>query len=107
MRLQLSKNSVRAADRLNLPGQGQKIAPMAVSMKQAPEQSVVEYGKSPFELPKPVVHDHRSGFCSGPHGTSNQAVAASAGRSLVHARQNGRCPSVTASARVQPKSLSA
>ena len=55
MRFQLSKNSVQAVDRPDLPSQGQYIAPMAIRMKQRLEQSVVGFRKSPFEPRKPMV----------------------------------------------------
>ena len=73
MRFQLSKNSVQAVDRPDLPSQGQYIAPMAIRMKQRLEQNVVGFPKSPFEPRKPMVRNRRDGFCSSQHSRS-QAI---------------------------------
>ena len=55
MRFQLSRNSVQAVDRPDVPRQGQHIAPMAIRMKQSLERDIVGFGKSPFELCQPTV----------------------------------------------------
>jgi hypothetical protein len=73
MRLELIKNGARAVDRPDAPGQRQYIAPMAVRKKQGPEQDVVGFGKSPFELRKPTVRNRLEGFCSSQH-TRSQAI---------------------------------
>ena len=71
MRLQLSHDRVQAADRSDVPGQGQHIAPMAVGMKQGLEQNLVRFRERPFELRKPIVHGRRDGcffrFCQHSH----------------------------------------
>ena len=70
MRCQLSKNSVHAVDRPDVPSQGQYIAPMAIRMKQSLEHDVVGFRKSSFELRKPSVRSRRDGFCSSQHSRS-------------------------------------
>jgi hypothetical protein len=51
-----------AVDRLDAPGQGQQIAPMAVRMEQARKQHVGSR-KGPLEPCKPVCHGGRDGLC--------------------------------------------
>ena len=67
MRVQLFNNSVGAVNRSQVPGQRQRIAPMAIRMKQGLEQDVVGFPKSPFELGKPIVCNRRDGVCSSGH----------------------------------------
>src|SRR5258708_28852820 len=62
MRFQLSKNSLQAVHRPDVPGQGQHVAPMAVGMKERLEQEVVACRKSPLERREPMVRDRREGF---------------------------------------------
>src|SRR5262245_53513919 len=64
---QLFQNNIQAADRPDVPGQGQYIAPMALRMKQGLEQNTVVVGKRVFELRKPIRRNRRDGFFSRQH----------------------------------------
>src|SRR5438445_355793 len=67
MRFQLSKNSLQAVHRPDVPGQGQYIAPMAVGMEQRLERGVVASRKSLLERRKPMVRNRREGLRFSEH----------------------------------------
>ena len=90
MRPQLFHDGVQAADRSDIPGQCQHIAPMAVSMKQGREQNVVGFGERPFKLRKPIVHGRRDGcffrFCQHSHSQAIDLRGVSRPRNLPRPR---------------------
>src|SRR5207245_3184777 len=67
MRCKLAHNRIRAADRLDVPAQGEHIAPMAVSMKQPLEARAAWRCECCFELRQPTLRNRRDGVRSGQH----------------------------------------
>src|SRR5262249_49038934 len=67
MRCKLAHNRIRVADRLDVPGQGEQITPMAVSMKQPLEARAARRCECCFELRQPTLRNRRHGVCSGQH----------------------------------------
>src|SRR6266545_8268602 len=68
MRAELAQNCLRTADRLDVPGQRQHIAPMTVGMKQGLEAGSAWCCERAFELRQPTLRSRRDAICSGQHG---------------------------------------
>src|SRR5262245_28558957 len=76
MRCEFSQNRIRTVHRLDVPRQGQHIAPKAVRMKQGLEASAPWRCERAFELRQPTFRNGRDGVCSGEHrGLSRLASA--------------------------------
>jgi hypothetical protein len=70
LRCQLRQNGIRTIDGLDVPRQGQHIAPMAVGMKQRREARCARRCEHRFELRQPSLRNHRDVVCSGQHWRS-------------------------------------
>src|SRR5438128_1241598 len=67
VRCKLAHNRIRAADRLDVPGEGEHIAPMAVGMKQPLEARAARRCECCLEPRQPTLRNHRDGVRSGQH----------------------------------------
>jgi hypothetical protein len=65
MRCKVSQNRIRTVDRLDVPGEGQHIAPKAVRMKQCLEASAPWRCERLVELRQPTLRNRRDGVRSG------------------------------------------
>src|SRR5262249_45096624 len=70
LRCKLRHDGVRTVDGLDLPRQGQHIAPMAVGMKQHREAGRAWRCERRFELREPSLGNRRDVICSGQHWRS-------------------------------------
>src|SRR5207249_2460135 len=60
-------NGLCAAEGVDAPGQCEQIAPVAIGVKQAPQEDVVVLAERLLELRQPVVGNRGEGFGSGEH----------------------------------------
>src|SRR5262249_184772 len=65
VRCKLSQNRIRTVDRLDVPGEGQHVAPKAVRMKQRLEARAPWRCERSVELLQPTLRNRRDGVCSG------------------------------------------